>query len=76
MPELDRGLARHCHPSWQLTDDKFAYRDRYHSAVRPRPRELQAMGLLHWPGVDDEGEERRTELERSCRSTRGRAWTP
>ena len=63
MPQLVRGLARHCHPSWQLTDDKFVDRDRYHSAVRRRLRDLHAMGLLRWrTGIDDDGEERRTEL--------------
>jgi hypothetical protein len=63
MPQLVRGLGRYCHPSWQLTDDKFADRDRYHSAVRRRLRDLQAMGLLDWRiGIDDLGEERRTEL--------------
>lgn len=64
MPQLVRGLAAHCHPSWQLTDDPFVDRDRYHSAVRGRLRELQAMGLLRWrAGVDDDGEDVRTELE-------------
>ena len=63
MPQLVRGLGRYCHPSWQLTDDPFADRDRYHSAVRRRLRDLQAMGLLDWRiGIDDLGEERRTEL--------------
>ena len=63
MPQLVRGLGRYCHPSWQLTDDKFVDRDRYHSAVRRRLRDLQAMGLLDWRvGIDDLGEERRTEL--------------
>jgi hypothetical protein len=64
MRQLVRGLGLHCHPSWQLTEDEFADRDRYHTAVRPRLRDLQAMGLLRWRAdVDDEGEERRTELE-------------
>ena len=63
MPQLVRGLARHCHPSWQLTEDKFVDRDRYHCAVRRRLRDLDAMGLLRWrTGIDDDGEERRTEL--------------
>ena len=63
MPQLVRGLARFCHPSWELTDDEFVDRDRYHTAVRPRLRDLQAMGLLDWRiGIDDAGEERRTDL--------------
>src|SRR5436305_5396150 len=63
MPQLVRGLAQFCHPSWELTDDAFVDRDRYHTALRRRLRDLQAMGLLDWRiGTDDDGEERRTEL--------------
>ena len=63
MPQLVRGLARCCHPTWELSEDEFVDRDRYHTAVRPWLRDLQAMGLLDWRiGTDDDGEDRRTEL--------------
>ena len=63
MPQLVRGLARCCHPTWELSEDEFVDRDRYHTTVRPWLRDLQAMGLLDWRiGTDDDGEDRRTEL--------------
>lgn len=63
MAQLVQGLAR-LHPAWRMDGDKFADRDRHHSAVRRRLRALQAMGLLHWRvGVDVAGEDARTELE-------------
>jgi hypothetical protein len=63
MPQLVQGLAR-LHPRWKIDGDKFADRDRHHSAVRRRLRDLHAMGLLSWRvGVDADGEDARTELE-------------
>ena len=63
MPQLIAGLAR-LHPAWKIEGDKFADRDRHHSAVRRRLRDLHDMGLLSWRvGVDADGEDARTELE-------------
>ena len=63
MPQLVQGLAR-LHPAWKIEGDKFADRDRHHSAVRRRLRDLHAMGLLSWRvGVDLDEEDARTELE-------------
>jgi hypothetical protein len=63
MPQLVKGLSR-LHPAWRIEGDKFADRDRHHSAVRRRLRDLDAMGLLRWRiGVDVDGEDARTELE-------------
>jgi hypothetical protein len=63
MAQLVQGLAR-LHPAWRMDGDKFADRDRHHSAVRRRLRALEAMGLLRWRvGVDVDGEDARTELE-------------
>ena len=63
MPQLVAGLAR-LHPRWKIEGDKFADRDRHHSAVRRRLRDLHVMGLLSWRvGVDADGEDARTELE-------------
>jgi hypothetical protein len=63
MAQLVQGLAR-LHPAWRMDGDKFADRDRHHSAVRRRLCALQAMGLLRWRvGVDVDGEDARTELE-------------
>jgi len=63
MPQLVAGLAR-LHPAWKIEGDKFIDRDRHHSAVRRRLRDLHAMGLLSWRvGVDVDGEDARTELE-------------
>jgi hypothetical protein len=63
MAQLVAGLAR-LHPAWKMDGDKFADRDRHHRAVRRRLRDLQDMGLLRWrAGVDEDGEEARTELE-------------
>jgi hypothetical protein len=63
MPQLVAGLAR-LHPRWKIEGDKFADRDRHHSAVRRRLRDLHDMGLLSWRvGVDADGEDARTELE-------------
>ena len=63
MPQLVAGLVR-LHPRWKIEGDKFADRDRHHSAVRRRLRDLHDMGLLSWRvGVDADGEDARTELE-------------
>jgi hypothetical protein len=64
MRQLVAGLAP-LHPAWKMTrGEGWEDRDRHHQAVRRRLRALQAMGLLRWTvGVDDDGEERRTELE-------------
>ena len=63
MAQLVQGLAR-LHPAWRMDGDKFADRDRHHSAVRRRLRALEAMGLLRWRvGIDVDGEDARTELE-------------
>ena len=63
MPQLVAGLAR-LHPAWKIDGDKFADRDRHHTAVRRRLRDLHDMGLLSWRvGVDADGEDARTELE-------------
>lgn len=63
MPQLVAGLAA-MHPRWDMSGLSFERRDRHHSAVRRRLNVLQAMGLLRWrAGVDDEGQERRTEIE-------------
>ncbi|MGI8622985.1 MAG: hypothetical protein ACR2NB_05750 [Solirubrobacteraceae bacterium] len=62
MPQLVRGLAR-LHPRWDMTGDAFEVRDRHHSAVRRRLSVMVACGLLTWQaGVNDGGEEARTEL--------------
>ena len=63
MPQLVAGLSA-LHPEWSMEGSAFGDRDRHHSAVRRRLRDLAAMGLLRWRvGVDDDGQERRTELE-------------
>jgi hypothetical protein len=63
MRQLVAGLAA-LHPAWKTSGEGFEDRDRHHQAVRRRLRDLQAMGLVRWRvGVDEDGEERRTELE-------------
>jgi hypothetical protein len=64
MRQLVGGLAP-LHPAWRMTGGEgWEDRDRHHQAVRRRLRDLQAMGLVRWSvGVDEDGEERRTELE-------------
>jgi hypothetical protein len=62
MPQLVVGLAV-LHPRWDMSGDRFTARDRHHSAVRRRLGELAAIGVLSWrAGVDEDGEERRTEI--------------
>ena len=63
MRQLVEGFAAF-HPEWELDrGDSFVNRDRYHSTVRDHLADLVACGLLTWQaGVNDEGEERRTEL--------------
>ncbi|MGI8622320.1 MAG: hypothetical protein ACR2NB_02265, partial [Solirubrobacteraceae bacterium] len=62
MPQLVAGLAR-LHPRWTMTGDAFSDRDRHHSTVRRRLGVMVAAGLLTWQaGVNDDGEEARTEL--------------
>lgn len=62
MTQLVKGLAV-LHPRWKMTGDKFADRDRHHSAVRRRLSDLRDMGLLRWEaGLDVDGEEARTEI--------------
>jgi hypothetical protein len=63
MPQLVKGLSR-LHPAWKIEGEKFSDRDRHHTAVRRRLRDLDAMGLLRWRiGIDADGEDARTELE-------------
>jgi len=63
MRQLVAGVAP-LHPSWKLTGDRFADRDSHHSAVRRRLSTLTAAQLLRWRvGLDEDLEERRTELE-------------
>ena len=63
MRQLVAGLAR-IHPAWKLTGDPWEDRDRHHQAVRRRLSALQAAGLLRWRiGLDEDLEERRTELQ-------------
>jgi len=63
MRQLVSGVAP-LHPSWKLTGDRFADRDIHHSAVRRRLSTLTAAQLLRWRvGLDEDLEERRTELE-------------
>jgi len=63
MPQLVQGLAK-LHPAWKLDGEKFIDRDRHHTAVRRRLRDLHETGLLSWRvGVDVDGEDARTELE-------------
>lgn len=62
MPQLVKGLAR-LHPRWDMSGGAFEARDRHHSAVRRRLRVMAACELLTWrAGVNDDGEEARTEL--------------
>lgn len=63
MRQLVAGLAP-LHPAWRMTGGEgWEDRDRHHRAVRRRLGDLQAMGLLSWRvGVDELGEERRTEI--------------
>lgn len=62
MPQLVKGLAR-LHPSWKMTGDPLADRDRHHSAVRRRLRAMVDTELIVWTrGVNLDGEEARTEL--------------
>jgi hypothetical protein len=62
MPQLVAGLAV-LHPRWDMSGDRFTARDRHHSAVRRRLGELAAIGVLSWrAGIDEDGEERRTEI--------------
>jgi len=62
MRQLVGGLSA-LHPAWKLTGDPWADRDRHHRSVRRRLSTLAAAGLLQWRiGVDEDLEERRTEL--------------
>jgi hypothetical protein len=63
MRQLVAGLAA-LHPTWKRTGDPWEDRDRHHRAVRRRLSALAAAGLLRWRiGLDEDLEERRTELE-------------
>ncbi len=63
MRQLVAGLAP-LHPVWKLSGDSWEDRDRHHQAVRRRLSQLAGAGLLRWrTGVDEDLEERRTELE-------------
>jgi len=63
LPQLVAGLS-HLHPAWKLSGDRFADRDCHGGAVKRRLRALKGCGLLRWRiGVDEAGEERRTELD-------------
>ncbi len=63
MRQLVSGVAP-LHPAWKLSGDRFADRDNHHSAVRRRLSTLAAAQLLRWRvGLDEDLEERRTELE-------------
>jgi len=60
--QLVSGIAA-LHPSWKLTGDPWQDRDCYHQSVRRRLSGLAGAGLLQWRvGVDEDLEERRTEL--------------
>ncbi|MEO8969890.1 MAG: hypothetical protein ABI427_20445 [Solirubrobacteraceae bacterium] len=63
MRQLVAGIAP-LHPAWKLTGDPWEDRDRHHQSVRRRLSALAASGLLRWRiGLDEDLEERRTELE-------------
>jgi hypothetical protein len=63
MRQLVTGVAP-LHPAWKLSGDRWDDRDRHHSAVRRRLSTLAAAQLLRWRvGLDEDLEERRTELE-------------
>jgi hypothetical protein len=63
MRQLVAGLAP-LHPAWKLSSDPWEDRDRHHQAVRRRLSQLAGAGLLRWrTGVNENLEERRTELE-------------
>lgn len=63
MRQLVAGIAA-LHPTWKMTDDPWADRDRHHRAVRRRLSALAGAGLLDWRiGLDENLEERRTELQ-------------
>lgn len=62
MTQLVTGLSR-MHPGWTMTGDRFADRDRHHTAVRRHLNDLAECGLLTWhAGLNLAGEEARTEL--------------
>jgi len=62
MRQLVSGIAA-LHPSWKLTGDPGQDRDAHHQSVRRRLSGLAGAGLLQWRvGVDEDLEERRTEL--------------
>jgi len=62
MRQLVSGVAA-LHPSWKLTGDPWQDRDAHHQSVRRRLSGLAGAGLLQWRvGVDEDLEERRTEL--------------
>jgi hypothetical protein len=62
MRQLVAGLAP-LHPVWKLSGDSWEDRDRHHRSVRRRLSALAAADLLDWRiGVDEDLEERRTEL--------------
>lgn len=57
-------LADDMHPAWDMTGDRFAQRDRHHSAVRRRLQWMIEMGLLQSRvDHDSEGWDRRTVLK-------------
>jgi hypothetical protein len=61
--QLVTGVAP-LHPAWKLSGDRWEDRDRHHGAVRRRLSTLAAAQLLRWRvGLDENLEERRTELE-------------
>jgi len=63
MRQLVSGIAA-LHPSWKLSGDPWQDRDRHHQSVRRRLSALSAAGLVQWRvGVDEDLEERRTELQ-------------
>ena len=62
MRQLVAGLAP-LHPTWKLTGDAWEDRDCHQTSVRRRLSALAGAGLLAWSvRVDDNGEERATEL--------------
>ena len=71
MPQLVAGLAPIM--GWERSGDRFADRDAHHASVRRWLDLLQALGLIRWQaGINDTGEEARTEITLLASSRRRR----